>query len=290
MTDKTPSERIIRKCIESRISVYSAHTNLDITHGGVSRILAEKLGLINIKVLVPLEKRLIKLVTYIPVSHVDSVSRAVFDAGAGVIGNYDSCGFTVQGRGSFRGNENTDPFVGEKGKMHYEDEVRFETILFSHEKDNVVRALLGAHPYEEVAYDLYSLENRNIDAGLGCAGMLAEAMPARDFLEHVSAVTGSGGVRHSAYVKGEIRRVAVCGGSGASLLRNAISSGADAFVTADVKYHAFQEAEGRILLVDAGHYETEKFSVEILKDLIVKKFPNFALRFSETNTNPINYF
>lgn len=283
------TERIVYRCIHEDIAVYCSHTNLDIAHGGVSRIMAEKLGLEGIRVLSPLKNNLVKLVTYIPENHLDKVRQAVFDAGAGVIGNYDQCGYTVSGTGSFRGNENSNPFVGEKGKMHFENEVRFETILYSHLKGRVLKALINAHPYEEVAYDLYNLENSNSDAGLGCVGVTGEPMAEKDFLELVSGILGARGIRHSGFTGKMVSKVAVCGGSGASLLNEAIASGADAFITSDIKYHGFFEAYNRILLVDAGHYETEKFATEILKDLIIKKFPKFALRFSETNTNPINY-
>lgn len=286
---RTSSERIIRKCIKNDIAVYSAHTNLDITHSGVSSKMAEKLRLDQVRVLVPLEKKLLKLVTFIPESHADKVRDAVFDAGAGVIGNYDCCGFMMAGTGSFRGNEHTDPFVGEKGKLHFENEVRFETVLFSHMKERVVRAMLDAHPYEEVAYDLIPLENRNIDAGLGCTGLLKEEMSEDSFLKLIAEVFGAKGIRYSKPTGRPVKKVALCGGSGSSLTGDAISAGADVFVTGDIKYHSFFDAENRILLVDAGHYETEKFAVEIIKELIIKKFPKFALRFSETNTNPINY-
>ncbi|HLN56423.1 MAG TPA: Nif3-like dinuclear metal center hexameric protein [Bacteroidales bacterium] len=289
LTPENGTGRILFKCIKSGIALYSAHTNLDISHSGVSRKMAGKLGLKNIKVLQPLGNQLIKLVTYIPVSHLDQVRDAVFEAGAGVIGNYDSCGYTVRGLGSFRGNENTNPFAGEKGKLHFEDEVRFETVLFSYMKEKVIGALLSSHPYEEVAYDLYRLENTNIDAGLGCTGELPADIDEKSFLEKTASVLGSPRLRYSNPTGKKIRMVAVCGGAGASLLHKAIASGADAFITADIKYHTFFDAEGKILLIDAGHYETEKFASEILKELIIKKFPKFALRFSETRTNPINY-
>jgi dinuclear metal center YbgI/SA1388 family protein len=289
LAGKSPVERIVRKCILKNIAVYSAHTNLDITYSGVSRQIARKMGLQDIRVLSPLKGQLTKLVTFIPVSHVEQVSSAVFRAGAGVIGNYDSCGFTVQGKGSFRGNEKTKPFAGEKNQLHYEDEVRFETVLFSHMKEKVIEALIEAHPYEEVAYDLYSLENTNTDSGLGCTGMLPEPEDEQDFLRRVHDLFGPG-LRYSGQTNsGVVVKVAMCGGSGASLLNDAIASRADAFITADIKYHSFLEAGNRLLLIDAGHYQTEKFAVELLKELINKKFPKFALRFSETNTNPINY-
>ncbi|HEX2969550.1 MAG TPA: Nif3-like dinuclear metal center hexameric protein [Bacteroidales bacterium] len=290
ITGKNSTQRIIEKCIKNNIAVYSAHTNLDITHSGVSRKMAEKLGLKEIKVLSPLEKRLLKLVTFVPETHIGRVRNAVFDAGAGSIGNYDRCGFVVDGTGSFRGNENSNPFVGEKGKLSFEKEVRFETVLFSHMKDIVVNAMLDAHPYEEVAYDIYPLENRNIDAGLGCSGLLPEEMDEVSFLKFISEVFEAKGIKYSKLTGKRVRKVALCGGAGSSLIRDAMSSGADAFVTGDIKYHSFFEAEGKILLIDAGHFETEKFAVEIIKELIIKKFPKFALRFSEINTNPINYF
>ncbi len=289
ITSGNSAGRIIIKCLKNNIAVYSAHTNLDITHSWVSRKMAEKLGLEHVKVLVPLEKKLLKLVTFIPQSHLDKVRDAIFDAGAGSIGNYDRCGFMADGTGSFRGNENSDPFVGEKGKMSFEKEVRFETVLFSHIREKVVKAMLEAHPYEEVAYDLYPLENRNVDAGLGCTGITVTEMGEKEFIEHVSKVFGSNGIRYSKLSGRPVKKVALCGGAGASLINDAIASGADVFVTGDVKYHSFFEAENRILLIDAGHYETEKFTVEILKELIIKKFPKFALRFSETNMNPVNY-
>lgn len=289
ITDKSFTERIVYKCIHEGISVYSAHTNLDISHGGVSRILAEKIGLHKIKVLSPLERQLLKLVTYIPEAHFDKVSNAIFEAGAGVIGNYDKCGYSSTGTGSFRGNDNANPYVGEKGKLHFEKEVRFETVLFSHMKSRVIRALLDSHPYEEVAYDLYNLENSNIDAGLGCEGTYDEPLEEIDFLNLVAERLDARGIRHSALTGKQVRKVAVCGGSGASLIKDAIASGADVFLTADIKYHGFFDADKRILIIDAGHYETEKFATEIIKDLIIKKFPKFALRFSEANTNPINY-
>ncbi|MBI5008059.1 MAG: Nif3-like dinuclear metal center hexameric protein [Bacteroidia bacterium] len=289
LTGKSAAEKIIVKAVRSEVAIYSAHTNLDIFNGGVSRKMAEKMGLQNIKVLSPISGKLLKLVTYVPGDHIDSVRSAVFEAGAGVIGNYDSCGFVSPGSGTFRGNETTNPFVGEKGILHTEPEMRFETVLLSHLKEKVIRALLSSHPYEEVAYDIYSLDNNNVDFGLGCTGELTEASGELDFLEKVRDTFGSGGLRYSKLTGRTVKKIAVCGGAGASLLREAISSGADAYVTGDIKYHNYFDAESKILLVDAGHYESEKFSAEIIFDLIIKKFPKFAVRFSKTDTNPINY-
>jgi dinuclear metal center YbgI/SA1388 family protein len=290
LTGRSLTERILLMAVKQEIAIYSAHTNLDVLSNGVSRKMAEKLNLQNIRVLAPLKNRLLKLVTFIPESHLEKVREAVFKTGAGITGNYDHCGFTATGTGSFRGGEKATPFIGEKGKIHLEKEARFETVLFSYLKDKVIKALIENHPYEEVAYDLYTLENDNIEFGFGCIGDFEKAIPEDEFLMLVSTVFGAKGIRYSKATGKYIQKIALCGGSGASLINEAIGSGADAFVTADIKYHNFFEADNKILLVDSGHFETEKFSTEILYDLIIKKFPKFAVRFSETNTNPINYF
>jgi dinuclear metal center YbgI/SA1388 family protein len=282
-------ERVLIKAIKSEIAIYSCHTNLDILKEGVSRKMASKLNLQNVKVLSPLKNKLLKLVTYIPENYLDKVREAVFTAGAGRIGYYDKCSFGTFGTGTFRGGEETKPFVGEKGKLHLEKEVRFETILPIHLKEPVIMSLIEAHPYEEVAYDIYSIENEYSEAGLGCIGELEKETDESAFLKTLSDIFNSEGVRFSKLTGKKIKRVALCGGAGISLLGEALSAKADIFVTADIKYHEFFNAENRLLLADIGHYESEKYSIEILYDLIIKKFPTFAVRFSETNTNPINY-
>ncbi len=289
ITGRSSTERLIVRAIKEDIAIYSAHTNLDVAGFGVSRKMASKLNLKNVKVLVPLKNRLLKLVTFIPESHLEKVRAALFEAGAGVTGNYDKCAFTVAGMGSFRAGENANPFVGETGKTHYENEIRFETVLYSHNKPDVIQALLAAHPYEEVAYDLYTLENDSHETGMGCTGEFDQPVSESDFLNLISSTFSQGCVKYSNLTGRKVKTVALCGGSGASLIGDAIGSGADAFVTADIKYHNFFDADNKILLVDPGHFESEKFTTEILYDLIIKKFPKFAVRFSETNTNPINY-
>ena len=286
---RTFTERIIYKAAKYDIAIYSSHTNLDIFSNGVSRKMAEKIGLMDIQVLSPSKNRLSKLVTYIPESHLELVRESLFKAGAGVIGNYDKCGFTTLGTGSFRSGKSSNPFVGQKGKIHFENEIRFETVLFSHLKEEVLKILLEVHPYEEVAYDIYALENENTEVGLGCIGEFNEPIGEDAFLKHISSVFNAQGIRYSKLAGRRVGKVALCGGSGASLLNVAIDSGADVFITSDIKYHNFFDADNKILIVDIGHFESEKFSTEILYDLIIKKFPKFAVRFSETNTNPINY-
>jgi len=288
-TGENVTEKIAIKAIKNNIAIYSAHTNLDNFEQGVSRKMAEKLNLNNIKVLLPLKNKLLKLVTFIPERSFDNVRNAIFNAGGGVIGSYDQCSFAVHGTGSFRGGETSNPYVGEKGKIHFEKELRFETVLYAHLKNKVIKALVDSHPYEEPAYDLYQLENDNIQHGTGCVGDLSEPVDEHDFLKAVSEIFQANGLRYSAVRGKKIKRVAVCSGSGGSFINAAIAYNADVYITSEIKYHDFLSVDGKILLIDAGHYETEKFSSEIIYDLIIKKFPKFAVRFSKTNLNPINY-
>jgi dinuclear metal center YbgI/SA1388 family protein len=290
ISDSTPTERIIIKAIKNGISIYSAHTSLDSVYGGVSFKLAEKIGLNNVEVLSPLREKLLKLVTFVPTAHIDKVRDAVFATGAGNIGNYDSCAYYLPGEGSFRGNQDADPFTGKRGELHFEPEIRFETILPEYLKNSVVKALIAAHPYEEPAFDIYPLLNEWQRAGLGAIGTLTEELSGQDFLKLCNDALNPVCLRHTQLSGKRIKRVAVCGGSGSSLISTAVSRGADAMVTGDIKYHQFSGAAGDLLLVDAGHYETEKFAVEIIYDMLIKKFPNFALRFSETDINPINCY
>jgi len=289
ITGRNMVERIIAGAIKNNVAIYSAHTNLDIYENGVSRKMAEKLSLKNLSVLSPLNDRVLKLVTFVPEGHIEKVSDAVFGAGAGVIGNYDRCSFNSGGYGTFRGGENTSPFAGVKGSLHRENEIRFETVMLSHRKDKVIKALFESHPYEEVAYDIYQLENRYPGAGLGCTGELPSPVSGKNFLHLLSEVFDARGIRYSSIPEKMVSTVSLCGGAGISLLGDAMKAGSDAFITGDIRYHDFFRAEGNLLLADIGHFESEKFTTEILYDLIIKKFPTFALRFSETNTNPINY-
>ena len=285
---RTAAEKLVMKAIRKNIAVYSMHTNLDIINGGVSYRMAKMLGLTNINVLSPLDNKLLKLVVFVPGSHAGQLRNAIFDAGAGYIGNYDRCSYNVHGEGTYRPGAGTDPYSGEQGEDHTEAEIRIETVVPEHLKSRVVKAMMAAHPYEEVAYDIYKIENAVPGAGLGCVGDAGEGMDDVDFIKLLSEVFGAKGIRHTALENKKIKRVAVMGGSGGAYIAKAVSSGADAFVTGDIKYHDFLEAEG-ILLADIGHYESEKPAMEILHEIITKKFPKFAVRFSEKNTNPVNY-
>jgi len=289
LTGKSTTERAIIKAIKNDITIYSCHTNLDSAWNGVNIRLAEKLGLKNIKILKNVSGTLKKLVTYVPIENADKVRTSLFNAGAGNIGNYDSCSYNSNGNGTFRAGKNANPFVGKIGEIHFEPEIRIETIFPKHLTNNILEALFKSHPYEEIAYDIYSLDNRNAQQGIGATGILNKPIKEIDFLEFVKSKLNCKHLKYSALTNKQIKKVAVCGGSGSFLMSDAILQKADAFITSDIKYHQFQEPESRMLLIDAGHFETENHALEIFYEIINKKFPNFATYFSKENINPVNY-
>lgn len=282
-------ERCVAKAIKNDVVLYSAHTNLDGVFGGVNSKICEKLKLRNCRMLIPMQGFLKKLVTFVPVADADKVRAALFEAGAGHIGNYDSCSFNQSGMGSFKGNESTNPYVGEKNKLHFEEETRIETIFPRHIQHKVVEALLQAHPYEEVAYDIYPLDNEFHQAGTGMIGELSEPMDELNFLQHIKETFHCQALKHTTLLGKPIRRVAVCGGSGSSFLGRAMAQQADIYISADFKYHQFFDAENKIVIADIGHYESEQFTKEVFYELLTKKFPKFAVQLSEISTNPVNY-
>ena len=290
LTGKTQQERILIKAIKNDIAIYSAHTNIDSVSHGVSHRLAKKIGLQNIKILKGRKGLLVKLVTFVPSEHADNVRLALFEAGAGVIGNYDSCSYNLEGQGTFKAGENTNPFVGEKDKLHFEKEIRVETILPAYIQGKVISALKTSHPYEEVAYDIYPLNNQWDEVGFGAIGDLPHPVSEKNFLTAIKSITGCGCIRHTRLLEKPVKRVAVCGGSGSFLLTSAKAAKADFFVSADFKYHQFQEADDKIVIADIGHYESERFTKEVFFELLTKKFPNFAVRLSNVSTNPIKYY
>lgn len=290
ITGKNFVERSLLKAIKNEIAIYAAHTNLDSVTGGVNSKICEKIGLADCRILQPAASQLKKLVTFIPAEHAEKVREAVFSAGAGNIGNYDSCGYNTEGLGSFRGNESTNPFVGEKGKLHFEKEIRFETIFPGFLQYKIINALLEAHPYEEVAYDIYPLENNYEKAGMGMIGTLPNEMAEEDFLRHLKNTFKTGVIKHTRLKGTPVKKVAVCGGAGSFLLQQAVAAKADVFVSGDFKYHQFFDAENKIVIADIGHFESEQFTKELFYELLTKKFPKFAVRLSEVNTNPVFYF
>lgn len=289
LNGKNYIERCVIKAIRNGIAIYAAHTNLDSVIGGVNSKICDKLGLRNCRILSPMSGMLKKLVTFVPTADAGKVRNALFEAGAGHIGNYDSCSFNLSGTGSFRGNSQSNPYVGEKNQVHFEEETRVELIFPKNLQSGIVRALLNSHPYEEVAYDIYSLENEYTQAGIGMIGELSAPMDELEFLRKLKDTFHCPVVRHTRLIGKPVRSIAVCGGSGSSYLRTAIARGADVFISGDFKYHQFFDAENRIVIADIGHYESEQFTKEVFYELLTKNFPKFAIHLSAVSTNPVSY-
>lgn len=289
LTGASYVERIIMHAIKKDICIYACHTNIDNVQAGVNQKIAEKLGLVNTKVLQPKKGLLKKLVTFVPKEHAEKVRAALFKAGCGEIGNYDSCSYNLEGNGTFKANEKANPFVGKKNELHLEPETRIETVFESYKESRVISALRRAHPYEVVAYDIYPLDNRHPFIGSGLVGDLPKAADVGKFLQQVKTVFGCGVIRHTKLLGKKVKKVALCGGSGSFLLGEAIAAKADVFITGDFKYHQFFDAENKVVIADIGHYESERFTPEIFYAVIRKKMPKFAVHLSNLTTNPVNY-
>jgi dinuclear metal center YbgI/SA1388 family protein len=282
-------EQLLIKAIKNDITLYACHTNADNVSTGVNNKIAQKLGLLNTHVLQPKRGLLKKLVTFCPDKNAAEVREALFNTGCGQIGNYANCSFNTNGSGTFKGNENAKPFVGEKNKFHTEAETRIETIFESYKEKQVIEALLKAHPYEEVAYDIYTLDNKHPQIGSGMMGDLPAEMDEKAFLLQLKGIFNAKSIRFTSFLEKKVKKVALCGGSGSFLLKDAILAKADVFITGDFKYHQFFDAENKIVIADIGHYESEQFTPEIFYEVISKKMPTFAAYLSNLNTNPINY-
>lgn len=289
LTGDTEVQRIVSEAIRQVIAIYSIHTNLDNVIDGVNGKLAEVLEIKPERVLRPMADQLMKLAVHVPSEALESVRSALFSAGAGVIGNYSECSFTFNGQGTFKPLNGADPTIGSIGVRHEAYEEKLEVILFKWRVSKALQAMLSAHPYEEVAYDILPLQNHHNGLGSGLIGSLEAPMSENDFLLHIKDRLGAQVLRHSQLLGKPIMKVAICGGSGSFLIKDAKASGVDAFITADVKYHQFQEPDGQLLLVDAGHYETERSTMQLLREILEEKFPKFALRLTDTVSNPIHY-
>lgn len=289
ITGNSYVERVVIKAIQHNIAIYSMHTALDNSAHGVNAKICEVLGLSQTKILIPQKATIKKLVTYVPLSHAAMLKKALFEAGAGNIGNYSHCSFTSNGTGSFKALEKAKPLKGEIGQIHQEKEAQIHVIYTHDREDEILGALFAHHPYEEVAYELSTLENANQNIGMGMIGMLPNAIDAIEFLQLVKQKMDCGTIRHSQLTGRPVRKVAVLGGSGAFAITAAKTMGADVFITADVKYHQFFEAEGQMVIADIGHFESEQFTKNLLVEHLTKKIPNFAIRLSESKTNPIKY-
>jgi len=282
-------ERVAIKAIKHDIAVYAAHTNLDNVRNGVCGMMAQRLGLEQWRVLAPKKDLLKKLYTFVPHADTEKVRSALFAAGAGHIGNYNECSFNVEGNGTFKAGEGTDPYVGQRGQRHTEPETRLEVIFPMNLEGRVIQALLDSHPYEEVAYDIVRLDNAYQQAGSGLIGALAQPMEEAAFLRLVKERFQTGCVRYTPLRGKAVKKVALCGGAGSFLLKKAIAAGADAYISADFKYHEFFDAENQIVIADVGHFESEQFTVELFYNILTEKFRNFAPLKSTIRTNPVNY-
>jgi dinuclear metal center YbgI/SA1388 family protein len=290
ITGKNYVERAIIKAIKNDISIYSVHTALDNHQNGVNKIFCDALGLTNTKVLIPKKDFIQKLVTYTQADNAEKLRNALFDAGAGNIGNYENCSFNSQGIGTYMGNENSNPEYGDRFEFVESKEIKIEVTFEKYLQKNILKALFSNHVYEEVAYEIYQTENEHQNIGLGMIGELEKPMKPSKFLQFVKEKMECGGIRHSQFLPTEIKKVAVLGGSGSFAIKNAISAGADAFLTADLKYHQFYEAENKLLLADIGHFESERYTKNYIVDFLKEKITNFAIILSELNTNPVKYF
>lgn len=289
VTGVTYVERCVIKALANGIAVYSAHTNLDNAPGGVNYRIAAKLGLQNVKILVPKEGALLKLSVYVPVAHADAVRSALFAAGCGNIGNYGSCSYNAVGYGTFEAGEGANPFCGSVGSLHKEEEVRIDTIMPAYIKGRVVKALLAAHPYEEPAFDIYPLQNSWDSVGAGIVGELPVAVDETAFLRQVKDTFSVGSVRHTGLLGKPVKRVALCGGAGGSFAGAAVAAGADVYITGEARYHDLFNYEGKMVVAVIGHYESEQFTMEIFKEIISGACPQVQVKTTSVCTNPIHY-
>jgi len=290
ITGKNYIERTIIKAIKNDIAIYAIHTNLDNVHNGVNKVIADKLSLQNQRILSPKKALLKKLYTFCPVDKAAEVRTELFEAGAGNIGNYSNTSFNTIGTGTFKGNETVAPYVGKKGELHREQETKIEIVFEAYKQHQIVNALIKAHPYEEVAYDIISLDNQLNNVGSGIVGDLEKPLEINIFLKELKNQFKCDCIKYTQPHKTTVSKVAVCGGSGSFLLNDAKVAAADVFITSDYKYHQFFDADNQIVIADIGHYESEQFTADLLYEIITQKFRNFAIFISEINTNPVKYF
>jgi dinuclear metal center YbgI/SA1388 family protein len=282
-------ERVIIKAIKNDIAIYAIHTNLDNVFEGVNNKIAEKLGLINCKILLPKSKQIKQLVVYCPLTHSLALKEALLENGAGSFRNYDNCSFSVKGKGTFRPKKGSSPFLGNLEELEEVDEERLE-FFFNNEDENLLLDVMHQnHPYEQVAFQVYSLDNISSEIGSGMIGDLQKEIESKEYLDSLKSKMSTECIRHTKLINKKIKKIAICGGSGSFLLEEAKRQNADLFVSSDFKYHEFFDAEDKIIIADIGHFESEQFTKDLIYDLLSKKFTKFAVQLSKVNTNPINY-
>ncbi len=290
ITGRNYVEKTVIASIKNEVAIYAIHTNLDNVLNGVNKRIAEQIGLINCRILAPKAGQLKKLVSFVPIDHAPALRQALFEAGAGNIGNYSGVSFNGEGIGTFTGSDQTNPFVGEPGRPHTEKEIKIEMVFPAFLESNLVKTLLKNHPYEEIAYDIISLSNDYQSVGSGLLGEFPEPITETGFLQMLKTAFDLSLIRHTPLLGKNIQKVAICGGSGSFLIEKAIASGADIYISADIKYHEFFDANQRILLADIGHWESEQYTTDLLIEILQAKFPTFAVLKSGIRTNPVNYF
>lgn len=290
LNGKNYVERAVIKAIKNDIAIYAIHTALDNHHLGVNKIMCDKLGLINTKILIPKKGVIKKLTTYVPVEQSEDLRMRLFEAGAGAIGNYDECSFNISGTGSFKPNSNANPTIGKKNEIHLEEEIQIGVVFPMHLESKILKALFTNHPYEEVAYEVTTLDNTHQQMGMGMIGELPEAIKEIEFLALVKKTFKADGIRHSQLLEKKVQKIAVLGGSGSSAIAAAKNAGADFFITADLKYHDYYQAEQKLVVADIGHYESERYTKNLLHSYLSKKISNFAIILANTKTNPIKYY
>jgi len=283
-------ERTIIAAIKNDIAIYAIHTNLDNVLQGVNGKIASLFALHNLEILMPKENTLKKLYTYVPEANAEQVRQAIFNAGGGQISGYCECSFNTKGEGTFKAGTGTKPYVGEIGKRHYENEIKIEIIFPFYLENQIVAAMKSAHPYEEVAFEIIAVANKHAETGSGITGYLPQEMDENEFLNKVKAVFNVPVLKHTGLTGNKIKKIAICGGAGSFLISKALTSDSQAYITADLKYHEYFDADKRLLLIDVGHYESEQFTIDFLCDVLGQKFPNFAVLKTEVKTNPVHYF
>ena len=290
ITGKNYVEKTIITAIKNDIAIYAIHTNLDNVLHGVNGAIADKLGLINRKILQPKNETLKKLFTFVPVEFAENVRSAIFNAGGGHISNYSECSFNIAGQGTFKPGEGTNPFTGKRGIRHTEDEIKMEMIFPAWQEKAILAALIDTHPYEEVAYDIIALGNENQGIGSGMVGELPEPLSENEFLKVLKQKFDLSVIRHTTLLNKPVKKIALCGGAGSFLIGAALATGADFYITGDIKYHEFFDANSRLVVADIGHYESEQFTTDLLFDILSQKFPTFAVQKTGVKTNPVHYF
>ena len=290
ITGKNYVEKTIITAIKNDIAIYAIHTNLDNVLHGVNAAIADKLGLLNRKILQPKNDTLRKLFSFVPVDHAEKVRSAIFSAGAGHISNYSECSFSSAGKGTFKAGEGTKPFTGKIGERHTEEEMKLEMIFPAWLENNIISDMIAAHPYEEVVYDIVVLENQNQQVGSGLMGELPKPISEPELLGLLKEKFGLSVIKHTVLSGKPVKKIALCGGTGSFLIGAAIAAGAGFYISSDIKYHEFFDANGRLVIADIGHYESEQFTIGLLHEVLTKKFPNFAVLKTGVKTNPVLYF